>query len=198
MQKHLAVNRVVVSRLGLATASSIVIGITSLGAALAQNANPAATSLPPVSVEAPKTRNAPATTPSSPRHTAASSRRAAKRTRNNEQRASSTNGSRGAGDEKFQNPRGPINGYVANRSMTGTKTNTPLMETPQSISVIGADQLRDQKPASVAEALRYTPGVATQFFGADTRNDWFQIRGFTAQDVGILLDGLAPPAAFCV
>src|SRR5712664_4647693 len=26
-------------------------------------------------------------------------------------------------------PRGPINGYVAERSLTGTKTNTPLMET---------------------------------------------------------------------
>jgi iron complex outermembrane receptor protein len=74
--------------------------------------------------------------------------------------------------------------------MTGTKTNTPLMETPQSISVIGADQIRDQKPASVAEALRYTPGVGTQTFGSDTRNDWFQIRGFSAQDVGLLLDGL--------
>src|ERR1700749_5329594 len=74
--------------------------------------------------------------------------------------------------------------------MSATKTNTPIMETPQSISVIGADQIRDQKPASVAEALRYTPGVASTFFGADTRNDWFQIRGFNAQDIGLFLDGL--------
>ena len=82
--------------------------------------------------------------------------------------------------------------------MTGTKTNTPLMETPQSISVVGADQIRDQKPASVAEALRYTPGVGAQTFGSDARNDWFQIRGFSAQDVGLSLDGLplAAPFAF--
>ena len=80
--------------------------------------------------------------------------------------------------------------------MTGTKTNTPIMETPQSISVVGADQIRDQKPAGVAEALRYTAGVGAQFFGADTRNDWFQIRGFNAQDVGLALDGLPLPAPF--
>ena len=43
--------------------------------------------------------------------------------------------------------------------MTGTKTNTPLMEIPQSISAVGAEQIRDQKPANVAEALRYVPGV---------------------------------------
>jgi iron complex outermembrane recepter protein len=80
--------------------------------------------------------------------------------------------------------------------MTGTKTNTPLMETPQSISVVGSDQIRDQKPNSVSEALRYTPGVAAQYFGADTRNDWIQVRGFTVQDTGFSLDGLPLPAAF--
>ncbi len=74
--------------------------------------------------------------------------------------------------------------------MTGTKTNTPLMETPQAISVVGAEQIRDQKPANVAEALRYAPGVSAETFGADTRNDWFKIRGFDAQDVGLYLDGL--------
>ena len=36
--------------------------------------------------------------------------------------------------------RGPVHGYVANRSSSGTKTNTPIMETPQAVSVIGAEQ----------------------------------------------------------
>jgi iron complex outermembrane receptor protein len=71
-------------------------------------------------------------------------------------------------------PHGPIDGYVAQTSMTGTKTNTPLMETPQAISVVGAEQIRDQKPANVAEALRYAPDVGAETFDADTRNDWFQ------------------------
>lgn len=39
---------------------------------------------------------------------------------------------------------GPVQGYIATRSATATKTDTPLWETPQSISVISADQMRDQ------------------------------------------------------
>ena len=58
------------------------------------------------------------------------------------------------------NPQGPVDGYVANRTLSGTKTNTPINETPQSLSVIGAEQIRDQKPQSFDEILRYTPGVA--------------------------------------
>jgi iron complex outermembrane recepter protein len=92
--------------------------------------------------------------------------------------------------QRGQDPRGPINGYVAERSLTGTKTDTPLMETPQAISVIGREEIRDQKPNSLAEALRYAPGVRSETFGADTRNDWFKIRGFDAQDVGLFADGL--------
>ncbi len=74
--------------------------------------------------------------------------------------------------------------------MTGTKTNTPIMETPQAISVVGQEEIRDQNPQNLAAALRYAPGVRAETFGADTRNDWFKIRGFDAQDVGLFQDGL--------
>ena len=90
----------------------------------------------------------------------------------------------------MENPRGAVQGYVAGRSMAGTKTNTPIMETPQSLSVIGSEQIRDQKPGKFDEILRYTPGVVAGTFGADTRNDWFLIRGFKSDDVGLFLDGL--------
>jgi iron complex outermembrane receptor protein len=89
-----------------------------------------------------------------------------------------------------ENPRGAVQGYVAGRSMAGTKTNTPIMETPQSVSVIGSEQIRDQKPGKFDEILRYTPGVVAGTFGADNRNDWFLIRGFKSEDVGLFLDGL--------
>ncbi|MGY3604861.1 MULTISPECIES: TonB-dependent siderophore receptor [unclassified Bradyrhizobium] len=89
-----------------------------------------------------------------------------------------------------ENPRGPIDGYVAGRSMAGTKTNTPIMETPQAISVIGSEQIRDQKPGKLDEILRYAPGVVAGTFGADVRNDWFLIRGFKSDDIGLFLDGL--------
>lgn len=86
--------------------------------------------------------------------------------------------------------RGPIEGYVARSSTTATKTSTPLIETPQSISVIGAKQIQDQAATSLDQALNYTPGVRGQTFGPDYRNDWFVLRGFKAQDTGYYLDGL--------
>jgi iron complex outermembrane receptor protein len=89
-----------------------------------------------------------------------------------------------------ESPRGPVHGYVAGRSSSGTKTNTPIMETPQSVSVIGAEQIRDQKPNKLDEVLRYTAGVRAGTFGADTRNDWWLIRGFKSDDVGLFLDGM--------
>ena len=79
---------------------------------------------------------------------------------------------------------------MAERTLTGTKTNTPIMETPQAISVVGQEEIRDQNPQNLAAALRYAPGVRAETFGADTRNDWFKIRGFDAQDVGLFQDGL--------
>lgn len=89
-----------------------------------------------------------------------------------------------------ENPRGAIRGYVAGRSLVGTKTDTPINETPQSISVIGSEQIRDQKPQRFDEILRYTPGVVGGTFGTDFRNDWYLIRGFPSQATGSFRDGL--------
>ncbi|MFT3717599.1 TonB-dependent receptor [Pseudorhodoferax sp.] len=50
-------------------------------------------------------------------------------------------------------------GYAATRSTTATKTDTPLIDTPQSISVVTQEQIRDQGSQGLAEALRYVPGV---------------------------------------
>ena len=86
--------------------------------------------------------------------------------------------------------RGPINGYVAISSASATKTATPIVETPQAISVIGARQIRDQDIETLDQALNYTPGVRGQTFGIDYRNDWFLLRGFSAQEAGYFLDGL--------
>lgn len=80
---------------------------------------------------------------------------------------------------------------VATRSAAGTKTDTPLIETPQSISVITRKQLDDQKPRSVSEALNYTPGAFTALVGATNRYDYVALRGFNDNSVdNTLLDGL--------
>jgi outer membrane receptor for ferrienterochelin and colicin len=45
-------------------------------------------------------------------------------------------------------------------SATGTKTDTPIEKTPQSISVVTSEEMALHQPKSVKEALSYTPGVA--------------------------------------
>ena len=73
---------------------------------------------------------------------------------------------------------GPVNGYVAKRTATGTKTDTPIAKVPQSISVVTKDQMEDQQVGSVAEALRYTPSVFTEYRGASNLKDEMFVRGF--------------------
>lgn len=45
------------------------------------------------------------------------------------------------------------------KSLSSTKTDTALLQTPQSVSTITRRQLDDQNPQTVSEALRYTAGV---------------------------------------
>lgn len=50
-------------------------------------------------------------------------------------------------------------GYAAKNSVTATKTDTALIDVPQSINVIGRKQLKDQAHHSIGDVLRYTSGV---------------------------------------
>ena len=54
---------------------------------------------------------------------------------------------------------GGVDGYRATRSSTGTKTDTPLIDIPQAITVITAERAQDQHAVDVNQALRYVPGV---------------------------------------
>jgi len=82
---------------------------------------------------------------------------------------------------------GPVQGYVANQSATATKTDTPIREVPQSITVVTQDRVRDQGATTVQEALRYVPGVLADAYGNDSRNDAPRVRG---SDPEIYLDGM--------
>jgi iron complex outermembrane receptor protein len=92
--------------------------------------------------------------------------------------------------EQAESAIGPVNGYVATRSASGSKTDTPILETPQAVSVVGREQMEDQGAQTVVEATRYSPGIRSETYGNDPRSDWFLIRGFTAQDTGYYLDSL--------
>ncbi|EHJ93412.1 TonB-dependent siderophore receptor [Vreelandella boliviensis] len=73
---------------------------------------------------------------------------------------------------------GPVDGYVATRSATGTKTDTPLNEVPQSISVITRDEVEARGAQSIGDTLSYTAGVIGHSNGLDPRRDFISIRGF--------------------
>lgn len=65
-------------------------------------------------------------------------------------------------------------------SEAGTKTNTPLLETPQPISIIKADVFLAQGALSVSDTLRYSAGIAANPYGQDSRVDGGLIRGINA------------------
>ncbi|WP_421570594.1 TonB-dependent siderophore receptor [Stenotrophomonas sp. PD6] len=77
---------------------------------------------------------------------------------------------------------------IATDSGSATKTDTPLREIPQSISVITDRQMRDRGIHGVEEAVWYTAGAQGGQYGDDTRSDWLLVRGFKPARY---LDGLA-------
>jgi iron complex outermembrane recepter protein len=84
-----------------------------------------------------------------------------------------------------------VDTFVPSRSIGALKTSAPLIEVPQSVSVIGRKQLEAQNAQSVSEALRYVPGVAIETYGPDPKGyDWIMMRGFNAQATSSYLDGL--------
>lgn len=85
---------------------------------------------------------------------------------------------------------GPVRGYVAHVSNTGTKTDTPLIETAQSVSVLSRDFIVDTGAQSVSQVLAYTSGVQSQPYGFDSRYDQFMLRGFGANTYGNYRDGM--------
>lgn len=93
--------------------------------------------------------------------------------------------------QEIESALGPVRGYSASRSATASKTDTPILETPQAISVVTQDQITAQGAQTVQEALQYTPGMSLQSYGANAFFDGFKIRGFNAVSY---LDGLRLPA----
>ena len=70
---------------------------------------------------------------------------------------------------------GPVNGYVARRASSGTKSDIPLIETPQAVSVITADQMEAQGATTLRQTAAYSAGIVSSYF--DSRVDSFTARG---------------------
>jgi iron complex outermembrane receptor protein len=78
-----------------------------------------------------------------------------------------------------------------------TKTATPLIETPQSISVITREEMDIRAVATVANALSYSAGVQPESAGIDSRVDEVSVRGFGAGGFSSnnnFVDGLRLPS----
>jgi iron complex outermembrane receptor protein len=149
-------------------------------------------SLPPVNVDAPQKRVRPAVAQPSRRVAMTRAARSNPAAQSSPAAAVAAGSGRGGGEHA----NGPVHGFVATRSGTATKTDTPLIETPQSISVITTDQVRNQGAESIGAALRYTAGVSGDVNGgSDTRFGGLQIRGFDMTMPGLYIDGLRVPSS---
>lgn len=67
------------------------------------------------------------------------------------------------------------------------KTDTPIVDTPRSVSVVTQQQMQDRGARTVTQALQYTPGVLAGGYGLDNRGDWALVRGFNP---AAYLDGM--------
>lgn len=81
----------------------------------------------------------------------------------------------------------PVQKYFVKNSTTATKTNTLLRDTPQSISVVSENQIRDTASQSIAEATRYVPGLGFQQGEGNRETPVF--RGF-ATTADFFIDGV--------
>ncbi|MCY7312085.1 MAG: TonB-dependent siderophore receptor [Pseudoxanthomonas sp.] len=78
-------------------------------------------------------------------------------------------------------------GYDARRSSTATRTDTPLLDVPQSITVVSQQQIRDQAIQNMADAVRYVPGIGiTQGEG---NRDGLVFRG-NSSTADLFVDGM--------
>lgn len=91
-------------------------------------------------------------------------------------------------DNPAPDENGVTRGYAAEKSRMGSKTQTAILEIPQSVSVVGRQQMEVQQPLSTSQALRYTSGATGEKYGGfGSHLDLTKIRGI---DADYYLDGL--------
>jgi catecholate siderophore receptor len=145
--------------------------LLSSGAGGAQDAKPQdATALPPITVETQTPKPRPAAPPAAVDPQAVNAAQAT---------------------EPTPNAKGDV-GYLATRGTSGTKTDTPLRNVPQSISVITEQQIKDQAFQSIGDVTRYVPGVILH--QGEGNRDQISIRGQVASTADFFRDGVRDDA----
>jgi catecholate siderophore receptor len=84
-------------------------------------------------------------------------------------------------------------GYNATRTTSATKTDTPLRNIPQSITVVTDEQIKDQGFQSIGDISRYVPGVIVH--QGEGNRDQISIRGQVASTADFFVDGVRDDAS---
>lgn len=83
------------------------------------------------------------------------------------------------------------------KATSASKAETPLIESPQTISVISREEMDVRAVASLGDAVAYTAGVRAEAAGIDSRTDEISVRGFAAGGFSSnnnFIDGLRLPS----
>ena len=136
--------------------------------ALAQSAPAPGATLPPVNVTAPEAQRRSNSSTASRRSGATRSRRT-----QTARRPETTPAPKPFTES--QDARTGTVGYFANSTSVATKSNTPIVNIPQSLSVITHEQIRDQNYQGLTDVTRYVPSVAVH--QGEGNRDELVIRG---------------------
>lgn len=79
-----------------------------------------------------------------------------------------------------------VDGYKASASRSSTRTETPLIDVPQAISVVTQEAIQDQHVLSIGDAIRYVPGIALH--EGESNRDQVIIRG-NSTSADFFIDG---------
>jgi catecholate siderophore receptor len=77
--------------------------------------------------------------------------------------------------------------YLSNEKFSGTKTQTPIVDVPQSLSVVTSAQIAEQAFTDMGDVLRYTPGASIG--QGEGHRDQITIRGQNST-ADFFIDGL--------
>jgi catecholate siderophore receptor len=156
------------------TAGGLLAALMTSGAllagsqAFAQSAPAQGTTLPPVNVTAPEAQRRPSASTASRRSGGTRSRRT-----QTARRPETTPAPKPFAES--QDARSGTVGYFANSTSVATKSNTPIVNIPQSLNVITHEQLRDQNYQGLTDVTRYVPSVAVH--QGEGNRDELVIRG---------------------
>lgn len=88
---------------------------------------------------------------------------------------------------------GQLDGYRTISTYSGTKTDVPLLDVPQSISVLTEKQLRDEAILTVADLVRHVPGASAG--QGEGHRDQVTLRG-NGSTADFFIDGLRDDAQY--